>query len=341
MKIKMAANDMPDVFSTHGWAIVRYGEFLADLGDQPWVSQIDQAIKPAVVDEEGKVYVLPLDQEKTGPVYNADVLQQYGVEVPLTWADLVAACETIKTGSEGEVACVHMGGGDDWPVGQYYDFFSTALAISPEPNDAQALLDGSYDWSKYTVISQNLLDLQEMGYLNKDVLTAKYSDSAVALAEGKAAFGFYGPFLCEEALKTNPDLNCGLMPIPSLVEGDTPTFAGGELTTWGVWKDSKHIDAAKRFVAYFAKSENVAAVANSNKVPAGLSGVEIDAGYLTQYYNMYSDLRTFTYFDRIYLPNGMWDVLYTNGQEVLANGITPEQASETISKEYVRLRAGQ
>jgi raffinose/stachyose/melibiose transport system substrate-binding protein len=341
MKIKMAANDMPDVFSTHGWAIVRYGEFLADLGDQPWVSQIDQAIKPAVVDEEGKVYVLPLDQEKTGPVYNADVLQQYGVEVPLTWADLMAACETIKTGSGGEVACVHMGGGDDWPVGQYYDFFSTALAISPEPNDADALLDGSYDWSKYTVISQNLLDLQEMGYLNKDVLTAKYSDSAVALAEGKAAFGFYGPFLCEESLKTNPDLNCGLMPIPSLVEGDTPTFAGGELTTWGVWKDSKHIDAAKRFVAYFAKPENVAAVANSNKVPAGLSGVEIDAGYLTQYYNMYSDLRTFTYFDRIYLPNGMWDVLYTNGQEVLANGITPEQASETISKEYVRLRAGQ
>jgi raffinose/stachyose/melibiose transport system substrate-binding protein len=341
MKIKMAANDMPDVFATHGWAKVRYGAFLADLADQPWASQIDQAIAPAVTDEAGKVYVLPMDQEKTGPVYNADVLSKYGVEVPLSWADLLTACEKIKTGSNGDVDCIHMGGADSWPVGQYYDFFSTALAVTPQNNDAQALLDGTYDWTKYTVLSQNLLDLQEKGYLNKDVLTAKYSDSAAAFAEGKAAFGFYGPFFCEEALKTNPALNCGLMPIPTVQDGDAPAFAGGELTTWGVWKDSKHLEAAKRLVAYYAKPENIAAVANSNKAPAGLTGVEVDAGYLTQYFTKYADLRTFTYFDRIYLPNGMWDVLCKNGQDVLAGGATPEQATDNIAKEFARLRAGQ
>jgi raffinose/stachyose/melibiose transport system substrate-binding protein len=341
MKIKMAANDMPDVFSTHGWAKIRYGNFLADLHDQLWAAQIDQAIKPAVTDESGKVYVLPMDQEKTGPVFNADVLKKYNIEVPTTWDELLAACETIKTQSAGEVTCIHMGGGDDWPVGQYYDFFSTPLAISPKVNDAQALLDGTYDWNKYTVLSANLLELQQKGYLNKDVLTAKYSDSAKAFAEGKAAFGFYGAFLCEEALKTNPNLKCGLMPIPTLMTSDTPTFAGGEMTTWGVWKDSKHQDAAKRLVAYYAKPENVTAVANSNKLPAGLSGVQVDAGYLTQYYTQYDDLRTYTYFDRIYLPNGMWDVLYTNGQAVLAGGLTPEQATETMAKEYARLRAAQ
>ena len=341
MKLKMAAKDMPDVFSTHGWAQIRYGEFLADLRDQPWAANIDAAIKPAVVDDAGQVYVLPLDQEKTGPVYNVDILKEYGVEVPMTWDQLLAACETIKTQSAGEVTCIHMGGADSWPVGQYYDFFSTALAISPKTNDAQALLDGTYDWTKYVVLSKNLLTLKEKGYLNKDALTAKYSDSAKAIAEGKAAFGFYGPFLCEEALKTNPELNCGLMPIPALVEGDTPTFAGGELTTWGVWKDSKNIEAAKKLVAYYAKPENVVAVANSNRVPAGLTGVQVDAGYLTQYYTEYADLRTFTYFDRIYLPSGMWDVLCRAGQDVLAGGATPEQVTETIKKEYERLRAAE
>ncbi len=341
MRIKMAANDMPDVFSTHGWAKIRYGEFLLDLKDQPWAAQLDPAIQPAVTDDTGKVYVLPMDQEKTGPAFNADILKEYGVEVPLTWTDFMAACETIKTKSEGKVTCVHMGGADSWTVGQYYDFFSTPLAISPTPNDEQALLDGTYDWTKYTVLSQNLLDLKTHGYLNVDALTAKYTDSAVALAEGKAAFGFYGPFICDEALKTNPNFNCGVMPIPSLAQGDQPTFAGGELTTWGVWKDSKHIDAAIKFVNYFAKPENVKAVAESNKVPAGLAGVEVDAGYLTQYYTKYADLRTFTYFDRIYLPNGMWDVLCKNGQDVLAGGITPEQATDNIAKEYARLRASQ
>ena len=341
MKVKMAANDMPDVFSTHGWAKVRYVEFLLDLRDQPWAAQLDPAIKPAVTDDTGKVYVLPMDQEKTGPVFNADVLNEYDVAVPLTWKDFMAACETIKTKSADKVACVHMGGADSWPVGQYYDFFSTALAISPNPNDAQALLDGTYDWSKYTVLSQNLLDLKTKGYLNEDALTAKYTDSAAALAEGKAAFGFYGPFICDEALKTNPSFNCGVMPVPALVDGDQPAFAGGELTTWGVWKDLKHTDAAIKFVNFFAQPENVKAVAESNKVPAGLTGVQVDAGYLTQYYTQYADLRTFTYFDRIYLPNGMWDVLCKNGQDVLAGGITPAQATDNIAKDYSRLRTAQ
>src|SRR5690349_20806012 len=259
MKIKMAANDMPDVFATHGWAKIRYGEFLLDLRDQPWATQLDPAIKPAVTDDAGKVYVLPMDQEKTGPAFNADILQQYGVEVPLTWKDFMAACETIKTKSAGKVDCVHMGGADSWPVGQFYDFFSTSLAISPTPNDEKALLDGTYDWSKYKVLSQNLLDLKTHGYLNKDALTAKYTDSAAALAEGKAAFGFYGPFICDEALKTNPNFHCGIMPIPALVDGDKPTFAGGELTTWGVWKDSQHKDAAIKYVNFFARPENVKA----------------------------------------------------------------------------------
>jgi len=341
MKLKMAAKDMPDVFSTHGWAKVRYGDFLLDLRDQPWAASIDSAIKPAVVDDAGKVYVLPMDQEKTGPVFNADILKEYGVEVPTTWDQLLAACETIKTKSAGKVTCVHVGGADSWPVGQYYDFFSTALAISPAANDAKVLLDGTYDWAKYVALSKNLLTLKQKGYLNKDALTAKYADSAKALAEGKVAFGFYGAFLCEEALKTNPKLNCGLMPIPALVQGDAPTFAGGELTTWGVWKDSKNIDAAKKFVAYYAKPENIAAVANSNRAPAGLTGVQIDAGYLTQYYTKYASLRTFTYFDRVYLPNGMWDVLCKAGQDVLAGGATPEQVTDTIKKEFLRLRAAQ
>jgi len=341
MKIKMAANDMPDVFSTHGWAKIRYGNFLADLRDEAWAANIDAAIKPAVTDESGMVYVLPMDQDKGGPVYNADILEEYGVSVPLTWDELLAACETIKTQSQGEVTCIHMGGADNWPVGQYYDFFSTPAAISPQANDAAALLDGSYDWTKYTVVSENLLGLQEKGYLNVDVLTSKYSDSALAFAEGKAAFGFYGAFLCEEAMKTNPDLNCGLMPIPAIAGGDAPTLVGGEMTTWGIWKDSKHMEAAKRLVAYYAKPENITAVANSNKLPAGLSGVSFDAGYLTVYYEEYADLRVFPYFDRVYLPNGMWDVLYRNGQDVLAGGITPDQATENISKEYDRLRAAQ
>lgn len=31
MRVRMAAGDMPDLFDTHGWAKIRYGEYTADL----------------------------------------------------------------------------------------------------------------------------------------------------------------------------------------------------------------------------------------------------------------------------------------------------------------------
>ena len=38
LKTRMAANELPDVFQTHGWSILRYKEYLMNLQDQPWVS---------------------------------------------------------------------------------------------------------------------------------------------------------------------------------------------------------------------------------------------------------------------------------------------------------------
>lgn len=341
MKVKMASSAMPDVFSTHGWAKIRYGEYLADLRDEPWAAQIDDAIKPSVTDEDGKVYVLPIDQDKSGPVYNKAVLDKYGVEVPETWDEFLAAAETIKTKSNGEVIPLHIGGADSWPIGQFFDFMATPVFISPDNNDASAHLDGSFDWTKFDKLPQMFLDMQTNGYLNKDVLTSKYNDSVKAFAEGKVAFAFYGPYVIEEAKLTNPDVQGGLMPIPSYAEGDQPTFAGGEKTTWGVWKDSPNQEAAKKFVAYYAKAENAKKVATSNALPPGIKGVEIDAGEMTDDFQKYATVPVYPYYDRVYLPNGMWDVMCKNGQDLLAGGITVREYSENMKLEYDRLRAAQ
>jgi len=339
MRVKMAANDMPDVFSTHGWAKIRYGNFLLDLKRERWAAKISPSIKSQVTDETGKVYVLPIDQDKSGMTYNVDILKQYGVEVPLTFDAFLAACETIKTKSGGAVTPIHVGGSDGWPEGQYYDYFATPALISPKVNYAKSFLDGNFDWTKFDVLPEKFLEMWKKGYINKDYLTSKYMDSAKALAEGKIAFAFYGGYVIEEAKKVNPKVNLGMMPIPSMVAGDEATFVGGEMTTLGVWKDSKNPVQAKKLVAYFAKPENIKLISETEKVPAGLTDVEVNAGDLTVYYQKYAKLRVFPYWDRVYLPNGMWDVICRNAQDLVAGTVTPRQFSENMEKEFKRLYA--
>ncbi|WP_223285284.1 ABC transporter substrate-binding protein [Paenibacillus sp. PL91] len=339
MKLKMASNELPDVFSTHGWSQIRYGDYLADLKDEEWVSRLQEAIKPAVTDASGKVYALPMDQDKSGMAYNAEVLEKYGIEIPKTYDELMAAAEKIKTESKGEVVPFHVGGADSWTLGQFFNYFATPLYISPTENDSASFVDGTFDWKKWDQLAQMFLDLKTKGYLNTNVLTAKYSDDAQALAEGKTAFEFYGSYIIEEARKLNPEFKGGFMPIPTIKEGDTPTFAGGEKTTFGVWKDSPNIEAAKKYVAFFAQPENIAAMAKSSALPPGLDGVEVDAGDLTSFYEKYNDTRIIPYFDRVFLPSGMWDVMCKNGADLLAGGIKVEDFSKNMQQEFERLRA--
>lgn len=338
MKVKMASNQMPDVFATHGWAKARYGNYLADLKGESWASKINSSIKSFITDDSGKVYVLPMDMDVTGINYNVDILKQYNISVPKTWDDFLAACETIKTKSSGSVTPIHIGGGDSWTQGQYFDFFAPAALITPATNYKSQLKDGSFNWRKFDVLPQNLLNLWKKGYLNKDYLTSKYEDSATQMAKGKVAFTFYGPSFESEVLKVNANANIGMMPIPAMSSDDKPSFAGGEKTTWGVWKDSKNIDAAKKLVAFYASDENIQKVCKSSGLPSGLSGITVDDGKLTDYFNQYKDVPVYPYFDREYLPDGMWDVMTKNAGDMISGSITPAQFSDNMKSEYLRLR---
>ena len=81
MKTKMAANDLPDVFDTHGWSVDRYSEYLMPVNDLDFYSNISQQIIPTISNSKGEAFVLPFDMDLTGIVYNETVLEEAGVNV--------------------------------------------------------------------------------------------------------------------------------------------------------------------------------------------------------------------------------------------------------------------
>lgn len=338
LRVKMAANDMPDLFDTHGWSQLRYGEYVADQKDMDWVQYLDPALDQILKDESGKVYAFPLNQAKDGISYNVNVLEKYGVNPPKTIDEFMKALETIKDKSKGEVTPLWIPGGDNWTIGQIFDELATPLVITDEENSyGDQLKDGSFDWSKYTPLAEKIKEMQNKGLINEDVLTAKIQQATELIAQDKIAFTFVAGSLGPDATELNPEVKVGTMPVPAFHEGDKQSWIGGERHTIALWKDSKHPEEAKAFIDFIAQPENIKIMAEGTSAPDGMTNVDAE-NYFSEYYKEYEDVMVEPYFDRVYLPSGMWDVMATTGQELLADTLTPEQLSKKMGEEYTRLR---
>ncbi|MEH6872401.1 ABC transporter substrate-binding protein [Bacillus safensis] len=338
IRVKMGANDMPDLFDTHGWAKLRYSEYVADLKEMDWVKQLDPSLDQILKDQDGKVYAYPLNQAKDGLSFNANLLKEYGIEVPRTLDELKSALLTVKEKSKGDVVPLWIPGGDNSNIAQVFDELATPLLITDQKHQyGKELENGSFDWSLYTPLAQFMKDLKDQDLLNKDVLTAKLSQAPELMAQNKIAFTFVGGSLGPEATELNSSIKVGTMPVPAIHEGDEQSWIGGERFTVAAWKDSKHLKEAKQFIDFLAKPENAKKIAEGTSSETALKQVKAK-NYYSAFYDQYEQVKIEPYFDRKYLPSGMWAVMATTGQELLAGYITPEQLSKKMEEEYKRLK---
>lgn len=103
MRVRMAAGDMPDLFDTHGWAKIRYGEYTADLSGMSWTKRLDSNLNSMLKDAKGRIYAFPLNQAKDGLAYNRTLLEKYRIKPPETMDDFMKALRQIKEKSGGTV----------------------------------------------------------------------------------------------------------------------------------------------------------------------------------------------------------------------------------------------
>lgn len=335
MKTKMSANELPDVFTTHGWSVARYSDYLMPVNDLEWVDDISEQIKPVITNEDGDIFVLPVDMDIAGIVYNTTVLEEAGVnpDEVKTWDDFAAACDKIKAAGKTPV---HIGGKDNWTIGQFFDWAAPSYYVTDEANSqADDLKDGKFDTATWENVAGLLDSWVKAGYLNEDTLTADYNADMKALAEGSAAFCFYGNSAVVDAKKANPDAKIGMMPIPAASAEDESSLIAGEDIAVGVWKDSEVKDEAVELLNYLAKPEVAKEICEAAGSKSGLTTVNAEIGDIGTYLDKYADVATFPYFDREYLPSGMWDVMCATGADILSqkDGAV-ENAAKTMEQNF-------
>lgn len=337
MNARMANNDLPDVWSTHGWAVRKYAEYLRPLNDQAWVDRLVPEIVPIVTDEaNGNLYAMPFDVDLSGMIYNEALLEELGIGPPETWEQFLAACEKIKNAGRTPI---HIGGKDTSDVAGFLGRLSLSLlAPSPTSPFAAQLKDGSFDWSRFDAVSEFVLALKERGYLNVDHLTADKQATYQAFAKNEAAFAFQSNQSIYEIAKLNPEAKVTMMRLPVAEGAGEPFLISGERNAVGVWKDTPHAEEALLFLDFMTRPEHVSAVAATYSLPAAFEGVEVELGALNDVFAKYDNVPVSNHFDREYLPNGMWNTLKAVGPGLLSGEMNAEQAAKEMKEEYDRLR---
>jgi arabinogalactan oligomer/maltooligosaccharide transport system substrate-binding protein len=253
----------PDVLRSEvGWtpAFAKKGFFLPLDGTEALADE--DKFQPNLLKQaqyEGKTYGVPFTTDTLALVYNKELFEKAGVEVPKTWADLKKAAATIKdkTGVDGY-----------WGSTQAYYAQSFLYGEGADTVDVDA--------KKITVTSpeakkgyETWLSLFDGKGLHKADTTADaYAHIQEAFVNGKVASIIQGPweitnFYKGSAFKDKKNLGIATVPAGSSGQAGAPT--GGHNLAVYAGSDEAKQKAALKFVNFMtsAKAQETIALKNS------------------------------------------------------------------------------
>jgi len=198
---------------------------------------------------DGKQWGVPYTYYQWGIYYNRDVYKAAGVEVPTTWADFVANCETFKAAG---IDCVTTGSSALWPIAGIFDY------INLRTNGYEFHMDltaGKIAWTDDRVKATFAEWAKIVPYTTANHAAIDWQDAAALMVQGKAANYVMGNFavgVFKEGGMTNDTL--GFMEFPEITPG-IPRAEDAPTDTIHITAQAKNVDDAKNFLAFVASAE--------------------------------------------------------------------------------------
>ena len=335
LKVRLSGKNAPDLWATHGWSLLRYSEFLVPLQDEAWAKDFNPALDTAMKNDAGEFFAYPVDTDIAGIVYNVDALDSVGVDPAdiKTWDDFTDAALKLK---DAGITPITASGKDNWFAGNLADWM---LSGAYTQDQAQELADGKFVPAGYQLVLDEVASWRDQGLFNVDYSSATTDDIALALAEAKTGFVFIQNSLTNSALEFNPDAQLGYIPVPSFID-ERGYLIGGEGQAYGISKDAKDIDKAKAYLAYLAKPANTTKLAAAAGTVPGLTNAEPELGHLKASYDAYvapGEIPLVPYFDRVSLPNGIWNTVVLTADATITGQSDIETALGQLESEFTNL----
>jgi raffinose/stachyose/melibiose transport system substrate-binding protein len=256
LNARINSGDVPDVFDVQvGSQAQSYYEYAYDWSNDADVISLfhDDAIKTGM-NAEGKVMSLPWTYENMTLIYNKDLFAKAGIaELPKTMTELEAACEKLKAAGITPFAIAAK---ESWVLNHVSTHFMMVKDLDAA-GTIQALKDGTYTFQTLPNF-QNFFKFLDLAvkYGPEKPLEIDWETCENMLVNGQAAMIHMGDW-CQATLdKFNPDAKVGFMPFPVSEKAEDVNLLSNISWTYIVNKDSKHLDAAKKYLQYILTSED-------------------------------------------------------------------------------------
>ena len=348
MKTRMGSGDLPDIWETHGWSLQRYSEFLLPLSKYSDIKDSMQDSAFGVIqNDEGEFYGACVTASLAGVMFNYDTLEKCGID-PYDLNRMDKFEEALQIAKDNGFIPLYIGANDTSNAAGFLNvvFPSLQTDVGCANNQVKALLDGSYDWETDGKQPFELLaKWMNNGWINENALTATTEEMQTALGKGECAFICRGINNITMARNYVPDCRVGILPNPNSGTG-APTYKVGEGTCFGVWKDTKVLDACLAWIRYVCTPEVCAIIADIGGTTPSIKDTKLEGSYAyDEYLKTAAALPAVAYdniFDRKYFPSGMWGTMGDAACYVLDDpseaGI--EKAKEAMKEQYLLLMNG-
>ncbi len=235
---------------------------LSDLSDMPEADRVLPEVQE-LVDQyatyPGRTSVLPYSVMAASVIYNTEIFEQQGLEVPETYDELIAVCERL---SAAGVTPFYATLKDPWTVAQGWFDYTVGGEIDvagfyDEMNDLGTEVGPDSDVSFQRTLAEPVERMTTLidEYANEDAASRAYGDGNLAFAQGRAAMYLQGPWALGEIAKTDPDLELGTFPLPMTDDpADLRVRVNIDLAAW-IPEASRHQEEARDFLSYLFQQD--------------------------------------------------------------------------------------
>ncbi|WP_460776574.1 ABC transporter substrate-binding protein [Microbacterium sp. GXF7504] len=239
---------------------------LKDLSETEAAATIREDMQPLLEQYgvcEGRTTALPYSVMGASVIYNMEIFEQQGLEVPQTWTELLEVCDALKAAgippfyaTFADAWTVNQGW-FDYAVGGSIDVLDFYERLAEEGEDVGP--DSEVSFQKDFLEPVEKMQLLAAEYTQPGAKGRGYDAGNVGFAKGEGAMLLQGPWAFGEIAKTAPDLELGTFPLPMTDDpADLKVRVNMDLVTM-IPEEAANPDGAYDFLEFLFDPERIQA----------------------------------------------------------------------------------